>query len=499
MPPPTGPTNTPPPAKPVRRTWRRFFKRLAFGLAGLLAILLIVFLLLPQWISNDQGRTYVLQQLNKRTRAQLAISDWTLGWFHPTELHNITITLPDEARGGTTIFSSPHIRSELTLWSLLWGSYDFGTTTIESPQFNLTRYPDGSTSLDALTAASPPARPNALHKFLSTLRGAIQFSGGSLTVHSIATNQSLTYSNVKAAFTIASPEAPVHIQLSGISPGRTRSLSTAFQPHPNWTPPNWPELLASSDFECTATNLPTPLLCDWLSLDPQWQLSLGPTLADHFIANHPAPPSDASTLTLQCHGAAGSIDATLAAHAANLRPPATFSLPDPTLHHIDLSLAISPPLTPLLRHVNPLFADLQSGTAPINISLTDLQLNSSNWTDAQLTARLTFPPMTFRRANLTAQLLNLSSLDPATTELPATAEPVRLRLLDGAVNYDNLTINFRRIQRISFRGSIRFNGTLNLLATLPTDTSSPTTPLGSTTTEVPITGTLDHPIATLPQ
>ncbi|MGN6368526.1 MAG: hypothetical protein ACTHN5_09720 [Phycisphaerae bacterium] len=497
MPTPSLTPITPPPAKPVKKTWRRFFKRLALGLAGLLIILLVVFLLLPSWISNDQGRTYVLQQLNKRTRAQIAIGEWTLGWFHATDLHNVTITLPDpHGQGSVTLFSSPHVRSELTLWSLFWGHYDLGTTTIETPQVNLTRYPDGSTSFDALV---DPSRPNPFRKFATTLRGAVQFSNGSLTLNSIATGQSVSYSNLKAALTIASPYAPFHFQLNGISPGRTLSVATSFPPLRNWSSSNWPQVLATSSFDCSATNLPTALLCDWTSLDPRWQESIGPTLSDLTLSNHPAPPGDSSTLALQCHGAAGSIDAVLAAHAANLRSPATFSLADPAVHHVNLSLAVSPPLARLLRHVNPLFAELQSGNGPISLSLADLQLNSAAWSNAQLSARFTFPNMTFRRAGLIAQLLKLASPDPAATSLAATAEPFRLRLLDGAINYDNLTVNFRRIQRLTFRGTVRFNGALNLLATVPADSGPDGATLGSMTAEIPITGTIDHPTATLPQ
>jgi hypothetical protein len=485
------------PSKPVKKTWRRFFKRLAFGLAGLLVILLIVFLLLPQWISNEQGRTYVLQQLNKRTRAQVSIGDWTLGWFHATDLRDVAIIVPAGDGGAAeTLFTSPHIHSELTLWSLFWGNYDLGTTTLDAPQFTFTRYADGSTCLSAL---DDPNRPNALRKMLGTLRGAVQFSGGSVTVNSLVTGQSLTYSNVKAALAIASPDAHFHIQLNGVSPGRRLSLSTSLPPIRNWTARNWPEVLATSDFECTATNIPTPLLCDWASVDPKWQGSFGPTLSDLFIANHATPPGDSSNFVIQCHGSVGSIDANIATHAANLRGPATFSLPDPTVHRVDLSLAISPPLAQLLRHVNPLFADLQSGNGPVNISLADLQLNSSGWDDAQLSARLTFPGMTFRRAGMTAQLLKLSPLGGGVTELSANAEPFRLRMLDGGIDYDNLTINFRRIERITFRGGIRFNGTVNLLATVPADSGWGNTSLGAMTAEVPITGTIDNPIATLPQ
>ncbi|HUO10133.1 MAG TPA: hypothetical protein VM008_17640 [Phycisphaerae bacterium] len=483
------------PPKPVKKTWRRFFKRLGFGLAGLFAILLVVFFLLPQWISNDQGRIYILQQLNKRMRgggANLSVGDWTLRWFHAAELHNVTLTLPD----GTIAFASPHVRSELTLWSLFWGNYDFGTTTLDTPQFTCTRYPDGTTSFDALTALNPGA---SLRKILNTLRGAIQFSNGTVTFNSLNTRQSITYTNVKAAFTIASPDAPCHIQFEGIAPDRTISLAVSLQPIRNWNASNWPQALAMSDFECSATNLPTALFCDWSGLDPRWQDSFGPTFSEISLSNHAAPPSDARNLSIQIRGSNGFIDADLAARAANMRSPATLAMPNPALQHFDASLAISSPLAQLLRHVNPLFSDLDSGTGPLTVSLSDLSLNSANSRAIQLSARFNFPPMTFRRAGLTAKLLNLASVNQVSSPtLPVSVEPFRLRLLDGAAEYDNLTLTFLHRRRITFRGMVHFNGRASLMATVPADSGWGDSSLGAVTAEIPITGTLDAPVVTVP-
>ena len=71
---------------PARKTSVTLLRRLALSvLAEGLAILLIVFLLLPNGSPTTKGRTYVLQQ--RPTTAPclptLAISDWSLGWFHP--------------------------------------------------------------------------------------------------------------------------------------------------------------------------------------------------------------------------------------------------------------------------------------------------------------------------------------------------------------------------------------------------------------------------------
>src|SRR5438105_3129263 len=98
--------------------WRKFLRRVWFVGICLFVILLVAFLLLPVWISNEQGRLYVLDRLNDRLHGpKVAVDQWSLGWFRKTQLTNLRILQPD----GTVLFACPRVSSGLTLWDIFWG------------------------------------------------------------------------------------------------------------------------------------------------------------------------------------------------------------------------------------------------------------------------------------------------------------------------------------------------------------------------------------------
>ncbi len=145
-------TKSPPSPSPTpTRRLRRNLRRTLFGLLGLFVILLIVFLLLPQWISNDQGRLYILQKLNARIHGTANVADWSFGWFHGSELTDVKITLPDDS----TPFACHKIHSDLTLWSILCGNYDLGTTTLDGLQLSLTK--DNAGHISSSPNSPPPS------------------------------------------------------------------------------------------------------------------------------------------------------------------------------------------------------------------------------------------------------------------------------------------------------------------------------------------------------
>src|SRR5205085_10459515 len=111
---------------PKKVNWRRIAKRVLFFGGGLLAILLVILLLLPVWMSNEQGRAYILARINKDLPGSVAVDYWSISWFRGMQLRGLTVTLPD----GRKIVDCPLGQSELTLGSLLTGSYDFGNTRL---------------------------------------------------------------------------------------------------------------------------------------------------------------------------------------------------------------------------------------------------------------------------------------------------------------------------------------------------------------------------------
>ncbi len=100
------------------------------------------------------------------------------------------------------------------------------------------------------------------------LRGSLQFSSAAITFTSQSTNQSITYSDAKGTITIASRDAPFHVQFAASGLPGTLSLNATFPPITTWPDHFWAAILGGSDFEFSAVNIPTPLVCDLLSLDP---------------------------------------------------------------------------------------------------------------------------------------------------------------------------------------------------------------------------------------
>src|ERR1035437_5332900 len=108
--------------------WRKLVRRGGLVAVALVVLLGVVFFLLPVWISNEQGRLYVLDRLNDRLHGpKVAVDQWSLGWFRKTQLTNLRILQPD----GTTLLTCPHVSSGLTLWDICRGHYDIGNTTAD--------------------------------------------------------------------------------------------------------------------------------------------------------------------------------------------------------------------------------------------------------------------------------------------------------------------------------------------------------------------------------
>ncbi|HVS71127.1 MAG TPA: hypothetical protein VHQ47_07730, partial [Phycisphaerae bacterium] len=294
-----------------RKRWKKRMKRVGWIGLGFVGMGVVVFFLLPVWMSNAQGRAWVLERLNAGSGARISCDDWSLSWFKGTRIKNLAITLPDNSR----LLFCPHVKTELTLWGILEGNYDLGATTVETLQVNLTKYADGTTSLDAL--ASPPVSPpsaegggrevrgTGLLERLRSLRGSLQVESAVVTVNSAraggGVGESVTYTDVRAAVTIASADAPFHLALTAAGPGRDLSVNAVLPAPARWPPRPWALL---QDVDISATNMPTGLLCDWLGMDPRWQQSLGPAIATLSLVHH-AASGESGDATLVLRGSDG--------------------------------------------------------------------------------------------------------------------------------------------------------------------------------------------------
>ena len=294
-----------PPLATAQRPLRKRLRRAGWILLGLRGILLVIFRLLPVWMSNEQGRLYVLGRLNRGSAAKLSADDWSLSWFRGTRIKNLSITLPDNTR----LLFCPRVKTELTLWGILLGHYDVGTTTIDTLQLALTKYADGTTSLDALAGApATPGEPASSRLFAQfrSARGSLRVQSAVVTINSAAANESITYTDVDAAVTIAAPDAPFHLRVIAMGPDRSLSLNATLPAPADWPPKPW---MLLSDMDLTATNLPTGLACDWVRLDPRWRQSLGPVIEKLTLSHHESPSEPAEArLAVRCPSSGTGID-----------------------------------------------------------------------------------------------------------------------------------------------------------------------------------------------
>ena len=138
--------SSPPATPPTRTRAQKWLRRGVLVFAGLFVLFIAVFLLIPVWMSNEQGRIYVLDRVNRSLNGpRIAIDKWSLGWFQDTHITNFRIYQPD----GTLLFSCPDVSSGLSLWGLFRGDYDIGNTTAAKAQMRIVKFSDGTTSLDS--------------------------------------------------------------------------------------------------------------------------------------------------------------------------------------------------------------------------------------------------------------------------------------------------------------------------------------------------------------
>jgi hypothetical protein len=487
---PSAPSLTP----PHPRRWRKRFKRLAWIGLGLLGILLVVFLLLPVWMSNEQGRQYILERLNRGSTARINADDWSLSWFKGTRVKNLSITLPD----GSRLLFCPRVKTELTLWGILLGRYDVGTTNIDTLQLALTKYADGTTSLDALAppaggAGTPPAS-SRLFAQLRSARGSLQVQSAVVTINSARAGQSVTYTDVNAAITIASPDAPFHLRVNALGPGRMLSINATLPAPADWPPNPWQ---LATDIDVAASNLPTGLTCDWARLDPRWQESLGPVIETLSLVHH-GLPTEAGDVVLSLRSPSRETYVETRCLMRASPEAASFTIPENSGYFLRAALFASPPLVHLLAHVNPVFSSLRASDGPIGIDVPAATWSTDHPGALNGDGRLTFPTLAFERTGLLGQLLDFAG-KPAATQpgyLPVVASRLRVQAANGELSFSNLSLTVAPLYRITFDGRTSADGRLHLLATIPL---APTGGLQSGTADVPITGTVAEPVITLPR
>lgn len=152
------------PAAPPKRKRRLWWK----VTLGLLLLLILLVILAPFLVASPLGRPLLLSQVNKNLHGNVAVDRLSLGWFSGAGASNILIK--DDQ--GNIIARLSQLQTNLSLWSVLTGSYDFGKVIIRGDELHLVAYDDGTTNLSRLLGAAthtpsqpgtPPASPPSPH------------------------------------------------------------------------------------------------------------------------------------------------------------------------------------------------------------------------------------------------------------------------------------------------------------------------------------------------
>ncbi len=488
------------PPVPPRTRWQKLARRGMLALAGALILLIAIFFLIPVWMSNEQGRIYVLDRINRTLAGpRVSIDNWSLGWFHSTHIKNLRITQPD----GTVLLSCPNVSSGLTLWELFRGDYDAGNTLANNLELTIIKYSDGSTSLDSFARQAAGV--------LGSLRGALQITGGKLKIESEKTGQSLSISNIKSTITIASPDAPFHVKVFTVSPeAGALSLDASWAPtrtlisgggQGGW----WPLM---SDLDFSASAVPTKLLCDFLGLDPEWADSFGNSLNSFQISAHPVNNTNTAGVSFMVNsGPAAGLAPYVDAHmllqpGSDAAPGLLLTIPNADFH-ARAALRFSRPLSREHGHLNPIFSESAAprgtpdGLLNLQITALSLPLSPGSISRATAGARFSFPPLLFTARDGPSIVRQLELIrgdlqrnpDGSPAPAPGSCGPLRVTLADGAFNYDNFVVTLRTTD-ITFSGSVGISGNLDLLADMP----GPSAGLSAGHSQELITGTVDSPL-----
>src|SRR5205085_6623857 len=120
---------------------------------GILVLLLLILLALaPTIASTGWARSIVVNKINQNLNGHVQIASWSLGWTGGVKLDGIKV-FDDQNR---QVLEVAHVSTQLSLLNAARGNYDLGQTVVDSPDFNVIRYPDGTTNLQKLKKPAAP-------------------------------------------------------------------------------------------------------------------------------------------------------------------------------------------------------------------------------------------------------------------------------------------------------------------------------------------------------
>ena len=367
-------------ATAVERPKRRWGRRVGIGMGVVMVVGIVVVLLLPMWVSEGQGRAWVLGRMNRGMRVQVAVGEWELGWFRGSELKDVRLTEGD----GKEMVKCGAVHSGLTLWGVLWGDFDVGETVVEGLEVRVVKRADGSTSVgDFLVRGDGTA--NGMRRVLRKLRGAVEAKGARVEVVSEAAGESVVYEDVGVEVAIAAAKGPVHVQVTAASAERGLTVNATVPGFMEWREGRAAVVVGGSDFEIAGTKVPTGLACDWAGMDPGWAGSMGKTVELETLSNHASATMQAGVLTVLVRGEGEAVvEGNVLWRAATKGVPVAVVLPAGNgAYRGEAVLNWSPALGRMLGRVNPVLEDVGSAEGLVRVTLGEMNVSRGDWVNAR--------------------------------------------------------------------------------------------------------------------
>ena len=207
-PPPS--TSVPDQPKPVRR-WRR---RAVVALLILTVMVAVTTAAAPTLLSTNPGKRLLVAVVDRQIEGAVKIDAVSLSWFAGQSVRGLTFRDADQR----TTVTVGDLKTEATLWGLLWGNYDLGRTSVRDVEAFIDT---GETSSRA-GAAGPASEPLQLPRTLA-LEGVL--TNATVSVRRPGA-MPVILEQLEAEVSIASLSKPMTFRYSGRS--RHDQLSGAF-------------------------------------------------------------------------------------------------------------------------------------------------------------------------------------------------------------------------------------------------------------------------------
>jgi hypothetical protein len=105
-------------------------KTLKWIIAVALVLLLLLFLVVPMYLSSNRGRDFIVGKINESIDGKIAMGDFSMGWFKGIRVTDLSF----ENEAGTTSVSVREISTKPYYVSLLLGIVALGETLIDEPR-----------------------------------------------------------------------------------------------------------------------------------------------------------------------------------------------------------------------------------------------------------------------------------------------------------------------------------------------------------------------------